>query len=334
MRLTLLSLVALSLLAMPLLGSAGDVDEARQEALDKLRDDFNAAMKANQQKFFNAKTKAEKDEILNSLIAIAAKAIKLADAADDDVSKSAHRWIITSLQRIPLTEKGTALLEEVVQKSKDKSTQGRAMLLMAKAITDELDNPQIKLPEAKKLTAKAIGIYERIVKDYGDINFTGKGTLGEMAAKELIVLKTLSVGAKLPDVVSTDLQGKKVKISDYRGKVVVLDIWATWCPPCRAMIPHERELVKRLEKEPFVLISVSADNDQETLEKFLEKEPMPWVHWYSGPKSKLMDDLNIRFFPTIFILDADGVIRYRNLRGKEMDEAVDTLLEELREQKK
>lgn len=333
MRLIPLSFVALTLFATPLV-VAGDVDEARQEALDKIRDDFNAAMKANQQKFFNAKTKVQKDEILNSMIAIAAKAMKLADTVDDEVSKSAHRWIITALQRIPLTEKGITLLEEVAKKSKDESIQGRALMAMAKALTAELDNPKIKLPEAKKITTRVIDLYERIAKQYGEINFAGKGTLGELAAKEILVLKTLSIGAKLPDVTSTDLQGKAVKISDYRGKVVVLDIWATWCPPCRAMIPHERELVKRLEKEPFVLISVSADNDQETLEKFLDKEPMPWVHWYSGPKSKLMDDLNIRFFPTIFILDAEGVIRYRNLRGKDMDDAVDTLLEEMRQQQK
>jgi thiol-disulfide isomerase/thioredoxin len=148
------------------------------------------------------------------------------------------------------------------------------------------------------------------------------------------VLPDLSVGKTAPEVESQDLDGKKVKLSALRGKVVVLDIWATWCGPCRAMIPHERELVKRLKDKPFVLVSISADGEKEDLTGFLEKQKMPWTHWYNGPKGGIVEDWEVEYFPTIYVLDAKGVIRYKDVRGKDMDEAVDTLLKEMEEAKK
>ena len=117
-----------------------------------------------------------------------------------------------------------------------------------------------------------------------------------------------------------------------RGKVVLFDIWATWCPPCRAMIPHEREMVEKHKGKPFVLVSFSADDDKETLEKFLEKEPMPWTHWWdNGPKSAVLKKFRVQAFPTLYLMDHSGVIRYKwtgKPGDKELDEAVETLVQE------
>jgi thiol-disulfide isomerase/thioredoxin len=139
----------------------------------------------------------------------------------------------------------------------------------------------------------------------------------------------LSVGKPAPEVVSHDVNGKEVKLSDLKGKVVVLDVWATWCQPCRQMIPHEREMVERLKGKPFVLVSVSADAERKTLTDFLAKERMPWTHWWNGAEGGIVEEWDVEHYPTIYVLDAKGVIRYKEVRGKELEDAVNELLKEL-----
>jgi thiol-disulfide isomerase/thioredoxin len=143
------------------------------------------------------------------------------------------------------------------------------------------------------------------------------------------VCPDLSVGKPVPEVVSRDVDGKTVRLSALKGKVIVLDIWATWCVPCKAMIPHEREMVGRLKDKPFALVSISADEEKETLTTFLAKEKMPWTHWWNGNEGGILEDWNVEAYPTIYVLDAKGVIRYKDLRGEKLEEAVNTLIEGL-----
>src|SRR4029077_1069369 len=135
---------------------------------------------------------------------------------------------------------------------------------------------------------------------------------------------------KAPPAASKDLKGENVSLTDYLGKVVVLDIWATWCGPCKAMIPHEREMAARFKDKPFALVSVSVDEEKKELQEFLEKEPMPWAHWWEGAEAPLVKQWNVRFFPTIYVIDAKGVIRHKNLRGEELEKAIEKLLAEVK----
>jgi len=98
------------------------------------------------------------------------------------------------------------------------------------------------------------------------------------------------------------------------------------------MYPHERSLVKRLADKPFALVGINSDKDPEVLKKALEKESITWPSWWSGAKGTsgpIPTKWNVRSWPTIYILDHNGVIRFKNKRGKEMDKAVDSLLREM-----
>jgi thiol-disulfide isomerase/thioredoxin len=145
------------------------------------------------------------------------------------------------------------------------------------------------------------------------------------------IIADLSIDSSMPALVSEDLQCNAVTLADLKGKVVVLDIWTTACVPCRQMIPHERAMVARLKDKPFALISISFDAEKKTLLDFLAKEPMPWTHWWNGAEGKLIDTLNIQHYPTIFVLDPNGVIRYKEIRGEALEKAVNTLLEDAKD---
>jgi peroxiredoxin len=97
------------------------------------------------------------------------------------------------------------------------------------------------------------------------------------------------------------------------------------------MYPHERSLVKRLDGKPFALLGVNSDQNKDELKKVMEKEGITWRSWFDGGSTggPIATKWNVHGWPTVYVIDAKGVIRYRDVREKELDEAVDTLLREL-----
>jgi thiol-disulfide isomerase/thioredoxin len=119
------------------------------------------------------------------------------------------------------------------------------------------------------------------------------------------------IGCFAPELEATDLDGEKIKLSSYRGKVVLIDFWATWCQPCRMMIPEEKSLVARMQGRPFVFIGISADHKLDVLKRFLEQEAMPWRHIFDGYSGPLAKKWEVETLPQFIIIDANGVIRER-----------------------
>ena len=98
------------------------------------------------------------------------------------------------------------------------------------------------------------------------------------------------------------------------------------------MYPHERSLVKRLAGEPFALIGVNSDRDREALKQTLLTENISWRSFWNGggTSGPISTRWNVASWPTIYVIDAEGKIRFKNVRGEKMDEAVDSLLAELK----
>ena len=100
------------------------------------------------------------------------------------------------------------------------------------------------------------------------------------------------------------------------------------------MYPHERSLVKRLAGKPFALLGVNSDADRAVLKEVMKKEQITWRSWWDGGGEDniwgpIASHFNVTLWPTIYVLDPKGVIRYKGVRGPAMDKAVDTLLAEI-----
>ena len=124
-----------------------------------------------------------------------------------------------------------------------------------------------------------------------------------------------------PDFSITTSEGEYVSLDELKGKVVLLDFWGTWCPPCVESVPGLRDLNKRFAKESsFVMISVSSDGDENKWKDFIAREKMVWVQ-YLDRDHKVQRAFRVDRFPTYILLDPEGVIRYRSYGMSEAKEA-------------
>ena len=108
----------------------------------------------------------------------------------------------------------------------------------------------------------------------------------------------------------TTHENQNVSNASLRGKVVLLDFWGTWCPPCRESVPILRDLNKKYAGKPFQLVGISSDNDEDVWKTFIQAQHMDWSE-YIDLSDEVLQAFKIESFPTYIVLDKDGVIRFR-----------------------
>jgi thiol-disulfide isomerase/thioredoxin len=165
--------------------------------------------------------------------------------------------------------------------------------------------------DPRAIAEEAERLFEQVRDTAGESAYRG-GRLARAAEHALFEMRDLAVGNPAPEIAAEDLDGRPMKLGDFRGRVVVVNFWATWCPPCMALVAHERELVKRLEGEPFALVGVNGDEDRDTARHAARREGMTWRSWWDGGREgPTATHWNVRGWPAVYVLDRRGIIRHK-----------------------
>jgi thiol-disulfide isomerase/thioredoxin len=287
--------------------------------------------------------------------------------SDENASKALPRFateLMSSFARLPTGAREAAyhknaerLLRRIAETNPDRSSRGRASYSLARyqiGLANEVARlklspdaslaylvsrlgreraEQLKGLDPLLLNGDAERLLEQAVRDYADVTAPwAAGPLGEQAKSALLELRRAAIGRVAPEIVGDDVEGKPMKLSDYRGKVVLLNFGChETCSPCRAMYPYEKSLVRRLREKPFVLLGFDVDADRAKLEQTMKSEQMTWRSWWANGDGAIARRWVVGGLPTLYLIDPKGVIRarYDGFPGEAtLDRAVMTLLNE------
>ena len=244
----------------------------------------------------------------------------------------------------PIKEELDALLEQVKTKLEAGQTTPSALAAELKAFdelavkhaSDKTDSAAM-IPVMKAMlyaqvfedTATAVALFKQVVADFpGTSAASVLPAMIEQMEKAAAAEAATAVGKEFAAFKETATDGTVVDLAAYRGKVVLVDFWATWCGPCVNELPHVKAAYEKHHAAGFEIIGVSLDKDGDKLASFTKDNEMPWPQIFDGQggQNKLAQAYGIRSIPATFLLDRDGRIAAKGLRGDALSEKVAELL--------
>ncbi|MFA6245403.1 MAG: TlpA disulfide reductase family protein [Mucilaginibacter sp.] len=210
---------------------------------------------------------------------------------------------------MPLFQKNLAVYSDVVLKFIDDNKNSLAAFYASTAL------------DATKFESQLIA-YADDISSNGNVN-------KNPAVRNFIVamnkLKPLSIGHKAPDFTIDNIAGKPVKLSDYKGKYVMLDFWASWCVPCRQENPNVLKQYNTFHSKGFNVLGVSLDKDKAAWQKAVNDDKLAWTQTsdlqsFQGKAEQLY---HIEAIPSNFIIDPEGNIAAKNIRGADLEAFLD-----------
>ncbi len=210
-------------------------------------------------------------------------------------------------------EGGVDLIDEVVANSNQRRLRARGAFWSATERLMEVDDLRATAAERAEVREEVTRMAQLVVDEYADVDVFRGEAGGEAIQPVLYALDNVTAGSALPEATALRIGGDEESLSQYRGSVLLLDFWATWCAPCIASLPEVTQLQELLADRDFRVITISIDENTELVEQFMnDRMDLPFVNWFVGEQSKLYDDWSIQGVPTYIAVDREGVILGRS----------------------
>jgi thiol-disulfide isomerase/thioredoxin len=171
--------------------------------------------------------------------------------------------------------------------------------------------------------------YKLVVRDFADVN----PRLTQVAQMQLDGLQTerkLAIGSEPVAFDVKSIKGERLSPAAYKGKVLLIDFWATWCGPCIQEMPNVKSMYSKYHQKGFEIVGISLDQQREKLDRYLESQGIEWPQYFDGKwwNNDVAVSYGVKSIPTTILVDRKGKIRFKSLRGKQLEAAVEQLLAE------
>lgn len=171
--------------------------------------------------------------------------------------------------------------------------------------------------------------YQLVLNQYSDVN-ERLTQFARMNLSDLDTQRRLAVGSEpIPFEVKT-INGKTISPEKYKGKVLLIDFWATWCGPCKAEMPNVKKVYQKYNPKGFEIVGISLDRSRQALDGYISQNNIPWPQYFDGKywNNDVAQQYGVKSIPATYLIDKKGKIRYKSLRGHQLEKAVEKLLAE------
>lgn len=305
-------------------------------------DEYENSVRANTQKIIAATTEAEKNKYRSSIPSAgpyATKMMKLVKAnLDQPDVVQAVSWLVTGASNFPEGQEALKMLgssfadrqgiavavkqleyhgltaepvlRAVIEKNTHREEKAAALYALGAVHFKNFDASADRVSgEASK--AKALDYFQKLSADFADVTVQGF-KLSDFAAKMLFEMTNLQVGCEAPEIEGKDAEGVYCKLSDYRGKHVIVIFWGGWCHACHGILPLMNQTAAQLKDKNAVVLGVNTDIEAEAKKALADYQVTfrnVLDNTTSGPNTSLY---NLRNFPTLYLIDPKGVIAVKN----------------------
>lgn len=333
-------LALLLLFAAPLL--AQEASSSLATEIRSIIDEYENSVRANTQKIIAATTEEERNKYRSSIPSAGPYATKMMQLVQTNLDQpdvvKAVSWLVTGAASFPegqealkmlgttfADRKGIAeavkqleyhglpaepILKAVIEKNTNRGEKASALYALGAVHFKNFDASADRVSgEASK--DKALECFQLLSADFADVTIQGF-KLSDMTAKMLFEMMNLQVGCEAPEIEGKDAEGMAVKLSDYRGKHVIVIFWGGWCHACHGILPLMNEAAEQLKDKNAVVLGVNTDIESEA-KKALADYHVAFRNVLdnttSGPNTSLY---NLRNFPTLYLIDPKGMIAIKN----------------------